>query len=197
MRIKDSCLENSRPLIFNTEQDLRAGYAHMKKEGESEATRIQIWQLLMPHKHKLYNFIQKSVNFSEEANDIFQETVMRAFRYFYSYKKEKEFRTWIFAIAHNEVKKYFRKAGKYVSVANIDRFKNSGQDDSQELVQEVYRFAERLKHKHRKVFFLFYYNGFSISEVSQITGIKEGTIKFMLNQARNNLKKILGDENDR
>lgn len=197
MRIKDSCLENSRPLIFNTEQDLRAGYAHMKKEGESEATQIQFWQLLMPHKHKLYNFIQKSVNFSEDADDIFQETVLRAFRYFYSYKKEKKFSTWIFSIAHNEVKKYFRKAGRYVSVSDIEKFKSSGQDDSHELVQEVYRFAERLKPKHRQVFFLFYYNGFSLSEVSQITGIKEGTIKFMLNQARNDLRKILGEKNEK
>ena len=189
-------MENSRPLIYNAERDFRASYAHMKREGESEALRIRFWDLLVPHKHKLYNFIQKSVNFSEDTDDIFQETVMRAFRYFYSYKKEKKFSTWIFSIAHNEVKKYFRKARKYVSAANIDRLRSSEQDDSHELVKEVYRFAERLKPKHRQVFFLFYYNGFSISEVSQITGIKEGTIKFMLNQARNNLRNILGEKND-
>jgi RNA polymerase sigma-70 factor (ECF subfamily) len=149
----------------------------------------------MPHKHKLYNFIQKSLNFSEDADDVFQETVMRAFKYFYAYKKDKKFRTWIFTIAHNEVKKYFKKARKYDSVADIERLKSSEPDDSRELVQEVYRFAERLKPKHRQVFFLFYYSGFSISEVSHITGIKEGTIKFMLNRARNDLKKIIGEQN--
>lgn len=168
----------------------------MKKKGESEIAGIQFWNLLTPHKHKLYNFIQKSLNFSEDANDIFQETVMRAFRYFHSYKKDKEFGTWIFSIAHNEVKKYFRKARKYVCVTNIDRFKSAGADDSHELVQEVYRFAERLKPKHRQVFFLFYYNGFAISEISLITGIKEGTVKFLLNRARSDLKKILGEYNE-
>ena len=190
-------MEGSRPLVINTENALRAGDTHMRKKGESEALRIQFWELLVPHKHRLYNFIQKSLNFSEDAADIFQETVLRAFRYFYSYKKEKDFSTWVFAIAHNEIKNYFRKAGKYVSVADIDRFKSSEQDETQVLVQEVYRFAARLKPKHRQVFFLFYYNGFSISEVSQITGIKEGTVKFMLNRARNDLKKIIGEKNDK
>lgn len=197
MRIRDSCLGNSQPLVFNTEKALRAGYAQMKKEGESEVSGSQFWKLLVPHKHKLYNFIQKSMNFSEDANDIFQETVMRAFRYFNSYKKEKEFSTWIFTIAHNEVKKYFRKSRKYVFVTNIDRIKSSEQENSYELIQEVYRFAERLKPKQRQVFFLFYYNGFTISEVSQITRIKEGTIKFILNRARNDLKEILGEHNDK
>lgn len=196
MRIKDTCLENARPLIFNTEKEAGEGETHMKKKGASEIAGIQFWNLLTPHKHKLYNFIQKSLNFSEDANDIFQETVMRAFRYFHSYQKDKEFSTWIFAIAHNEVKKYFRKAKKYVSVADMDRIKSSGHDDSDDLVQEVYRFAERLKPKHRQVFFLFYYNGFAISEISQITGIKEGTVKFLLNRARSDLKKILGEQND-
>lgn len=196
MRIKSSFLENSRPLIFGTINESRAGEAQMKKIGESEGTGVLFWELLLPHKHKLYNFIQKSLNLSEDANDIFQETVMRAFRYFHSYKKDKEFGTWIFAIAHNEVKKYFRKARKYVFIENIDRIKSSGQNDSRDLAQEVYRFAERLKPKQREVFFLFYYNGFTILEVAQITGVKEGTVKFMLNRARKDIKKIFGEQNE-
>lgn len=196
MRIKETCLEGSRLLAFSANDKLKADETHMKKPGESEVAGVLFWELLLPHKHKLYNFIQKSLNFSEDANDVFQETVMRAFRYFYSYKKDKEFSTWIFAIAHNEVKKHFRKARKYVFVENIDRIKRAGPDDSRELVQEVYRFAERLKPKHREVFFLFYYTGFAISEISLITGIKEGTVKVLLNRARNDLKKVFGDHHE-
>jgi len=196
VRIKETCLEGSRLLAFSANDKLRAGESRMKKPGESKASGVLFWEMLLPHKHKLYNFIQKSLNFSEDANDVFQETVMRAFRYLYSYNKDKEFSTWLFAIAHNEVKKHFRKAKKFVFVENIERIKRGGPDNSHELVQEVYRFAERLKPKHREVFFLFYYNGFAISEISLVTGIKEGTVKGLLNRARNDLKKVFGDPHE-
>ena len=78
----------------------------------------------------------------------------------------------------------------------MDRLKAPEPDDSQELVKEVYQFAESLKPKQREVFFLFYYSGFTISEVSQITKLKTGNIKFILNQARTSLKKIFGEQND-
>lgn len=168
----------------------------MKRSRESEATGILFWELVSPHKHKLYNFIRKSLNFSEDANDVFQETVLRALRYFRSYKKEKKFNTWLFAIAHNEIKKHYKKASQHASFNDMDRVKAPEPDDSQELVKEVYQYAEILKPKQREVFFLFYYSGFTISEVSQITKLKPGNIKFILHQARNSLKKIIGEQND-
>ena len=61
----------------------------------------------MPIKKYLYNFIQKSLSFSQEADDIFQETLLKSFRYFNSFKQDKNFKTWIFTIAHNLMKDYF------------------------------------------------------------------------------------------
>jgi RNA polymerase sigma-70 factor (ECF subfamily) len=167
----------------------------MKRSRESVATGTLFWELASPHKHKLYNFIRKSLNFSEDANDVFQETVLRALRYFSSYKREKNFNTWLFTIAHNEIKKHYKKTSMHTSFADMDRLKAPEADDSQELVKEVYQYAESLKPKQREVFFLFYYNGFTIPEVSQITRLKPGNIKFILNQARISLKKIFGEEN--
>lgn len=60
-------------------------------------------------------------------------------------------------------------------------------------VQDVYDVAESLDPKKRQVFFLFYYNRFSINEIKEITGIKEGNIKFILNQCREEIKSKLED----
>lgn len=195
MKTSETCFENSRPLIFNREEEQRTIVSRMKRSRELVATGTLFWELVSPHKHKLYNFIRKSLNFSEDANDVFQETVLRALRYFRSYKKEKKFTTWLFAIAHNEIKKHYKKASQHASFNDMDRLKAPDQNDSQELVKEVYRFAESLKPKQREVFFLFYYNGFTISEVSQITKLKPGNVKFILYQARTSLKKIIGEQN--
>jgi len=195
MKTSETCFENSRPLIFNREEEQRVSVSRMKKNGESKATGTLFWELVSPHKHKLYNFIRKSLNFSEDANDVFQETVLRALRYFRSYKEEKKFNTWLFAIAHNEIKRHYKKTSQHASFNDMDRLKASETNDSRELVKEVYQFAESLKPKQREVFFLFYYSGFTISEVSQITKLKPGNIKFILNQSRTRLKKIFGEKN--
>lgn len=193
MKINETCFENSRPLMFNEKEGLRIGISRMKKNGELEATGILFWELINPHKQKLYNFIQKSMNFSEDANDVFQETVLRAFKYIKSYKREKSFNTWLYTIAHNEIKRHYKQSRKHALVTDMDRIKATEAYEIEELVKEVYRFAKNLKHKHREVFFLFYYSGFTISEVSQITSLKEGNIKFILNQARNSIKKLFGE----
>lgn len=195
MKTSETCFENSRSLIFNREEEQSASVSRMKSSRELVATGTLFWELVSPHKHKLYNFIRKSLNFSEDANDVFQETVLRALRYFRSYKKEKKFTTWLFTIAHNEIKKHFKKASKHTSFNDMDRLKAPEPDDSQELVKEVYQYAESLKPNQREVFFLFYYSGFTISEVSQITKLKPGNIKFILNQARTSLKEIFGEQN--
>jgi RNA polymerase sigma-70 factor (ECF subfamily) len=195
MKTSETCFENSRLLIFNREEEHRVSVSRMKRSRELAATGTLFWELVSPHKHKLYNFIRKSLNFSEDANDVFQETVLRALRYFRSYKEEKKFNTWLFAIAHNEIKKHYKKVSQHTSFTDMDRLKAPEANDSQELAKEVYQFAESLKPKQREVFFLFYYNGFTISEVSQITKLKPGNIKFHLSQARHSLKKIFGEQN--
>ncbi len=195
MKTSETCFENSRSLIFNREEEQRSSVSRMNKSRELVATGTLFWELVSPHKYKLYNFIRKSLNFSEDANDVFQETVLRALRYFKSYKKEKKFNTWLFAIAHNEIKKYYKKASQHASFNDMDHLRAPEPNESRELVKEVYQYAESLKPKQREVFFLFYYNGFTISEVSQITRLKAGNIKFILNQARNSLKKMIGEQN--
>ena len=54
--------------------------------------------------------------------------------------------------------------------------------------------AGTLKPRQREVFFLYYYNGFNISEIAAITGLTEVNIKFILYQARKAVKVIMEAE---
>ncbi len=193
MKINEACLDNSSSFILDTEEELRTGISRMKRNDVLEAAGIIFWELVSPHKQKLYNFILKSLNYSEVADDVFQETVLRAFKYFKSYKKGKSFNTWLYSIAHNEIKRHYKQTQKHTLFTDMDMLRDPKVNNSQELAKEVYRYAEQLKPKQREVFFLFYYSGFTISEVSRIVGLKAGNIKFILNQARNTIKKIIGE----
>ena len=151
-------------------------------------------QLLNPIKENLYNFILKSLNFSEDADDVYQETVLRAFKYRKTYKREKTFKTWLFSIAVNEIRGHFNRSKKSAGTVGLEEhlYITPG-TGNEELVRVVYEIAQHLGPKQRKVFFLFYDQGFSIREIADITGLKEGNIKFILNRSRESIKETLAD----
>ena len=76
--------------------------------------------LLDPIKESLYNFIFKALGFCEDANDIYQETLLRAFKYRESFHGPGSFKTWIFTIAHNEIKRYFNTSKKMVKPLDLE-----------------------------------------------------------------------------
>jgi RNA polymerase sigma-70 factor (ECF subfamily) len=151
--------------------------------------------LLMPIKKYLYNFIQKSLNFSHEADDIFQDTLLKGFLYFHSFKRDKNFKTWIFTIAHNLVKDYFKRisisSSGSILLEDADEIASDRDISLSEDVREIYNMAGKLKPRHREVFFLYYYNEFKIAEIVEITGLTRFNVKFILRQARKSVKKML------
>lgn len=163
---------------------------------KQETITVEFFQyLLNPIKENLYNFIFKALNFSEDANDIYQETILRAFKYRQSYDKHGSFKTWLFTIAHNEIKRYFsnrkKSPGKVILEEHGDMIDDPG-SDNKKMVHDIYEVAQQLSPNQRRVFFLFYDQQFSIQEINEITGLKQGNIKFILNQSREKIKQKLG-----
>ena len=188
-------MENTQRAHFQAIRRPQIYAGAMERPAELSIDQSVFWELAGPHKQKLYNFIHKSLSFSEEADDVFQETLLRGLKYFHSYNKEKSFNTWLFAIAHNEVKKHFKNAQRRNSLPLEERLIVTDERIPPDLVREVYRFADALKPKQKEVFFLFYDSGFSISEISGITGLRQGNVKFILNRARQALKERFGEDN--
>lgn len=152
--------------------------------------RARYIELVDPIKKMLYNFIFKSMNFSQDSDDIYQEALLKGFKYFYSYNPEKNFKSWLFTIANNLIKDYFRK--KKSNLPLEPNHIGDGADQSLSLrVIDIYHAVGELKPHHRRVFFLFYYNEFKITEISAITGLSQSNIKFILSQSRKRLKKFL------
>ena len=174
-----------------------AEFSEMSRERETAMSKTAFWDKLAPCQHKLYNYIRKSLNFSTDADDVFQEAVLHAFQYIRSYNEDSGFGAWLFGIAHNEIKKHYKKIPKTAAPIELERLSSADTSHTRHLVGEVYRYAERLNPRQREVFFLFYDGGFSMAEISGITGLREGNIKFILNQARNALKTTLGVSHDR
>ena len=162
----------------------------MLSDADIEKKRKSFLQQLLPVKKQLYNFILKSLNFHSESEDLYQETILKAFRYYDSLNPNKKFKPWIFTIACNLIKDYLRKEKPLPLFENSKiAYRNNLRNYAE--IKEIYRVASRLKTKQRKVFYLYYYNDFKISEISDITGLSRVNIKFILNQCRKMIKSRL------
>lgn len=158
----------------------------MEREKES------FWRLLASLEKRLFNFLHKALNFSEDSSDLYQEVVLRAWRYFPSFERRGSFSSWIFAIAHNEIKSYFRKHKRDQAVIPLSRLvaePAAPVDDP--AIRMIYGAARRLPPRQREVFFLFYYNRFSIVEIAEICSLSLGNVKFILSRGREAVRAAL------
>ena len=154
------------------------------------AKKIDFLAALSPYQTKLYNFIIRSTNDCADADDLYQETLLKAFQYFASYDQNRPIKPWLFTIACNTIRDYFRKQKPVLSLDRMD-IPDQVDKKTKENIREIFRTAARLKPRQRQVFFLYYYNNFKISEISDITGLSSYNIKFILSQSRRAVKKRL------
>jgi RNA polymerase sigma-70 factor (ECF subfamily) len=167
----------------------RAIMAQSMKKGAAEAMAEEkklFWQLLASLEKKLFNFLHKALNFSEDSADLYQEVVIRAWRYFPSFDRRRSFSSWIFAIAYNEIKKHFNKRKEDQAVIPLASLAVEPAAPSAEdpAVGLIYGAARQLPLRQREIFFLFYYNRFSIAEIAAICGLRQGNVKFILSRGR-------------
>lgn len=162
----------------------------VREEVASPVSKELYLQLLSSVKKQLYNFVRKALNFSADADDLFQEALLKGYRYFYSYNRAKNFKTWIFTIAHNLVKDYHRRHTT-IPLEDGDKIAANHVGTPPREVLEIYEAAGKLKPRDREVFFLYYYNDFKIAEIAQITGLSPFNVKFILHRSRQYLKEIL------
>lgn len=152
--------------------------------------RARYIELVNPIKKMLYNFIFKAMNFNQDSDDIYQEALLKGFKYFHSFNPEKNFKSWLFTIANNLIKDYYRK-----NKLNLPLEPNHMMDQEDQTLSlkvfDIHHAVGELKPHHRQVFFLFYYSEFKITEISSITGMSQSNIKFILAQSRKRLKKFL------
>ena len=151
------------------------------------------WEFVAGLEKKLFNFLHRALNFSEDSSDLYQEVVIRAWKYFPSFDRRRSFSSWIFAIAHNEIKKYFnlRKEDQTVIPLAHLAVEPAAPVAEDPAVTLIYDAARQLPPRQREIFFLFYYNKFSIAEIAAICGLRQGNVKFILNRSREVVRRAL------
>lgn len=168
---------------------------------ECESSSDVFWRVLAPCRHDLHRFVCKALNYADEADDVFQDTVLRAWRYFSSYDPQQPFRTWIYSIAHNELKKHYRRSGerreRELPADQALGLAAGGLTPHElSLARELHRLALQLKPRWREVFLLHYQDDFNAVEIAAITGLSHANVRFILFRARGRLRALLGGDHE-
>ena len=125
--------------------------------------------------------------------DAMQEAAARAWMHLSRLRNEDYFETWLTRILINECKALLRKRkGEGALTEDIAAAQRDLPADI-----DLQNALRCLKPKYRLPLILHYQDGYSLKEVAQILGLREALVKSRLHQARQELKRLLGgDENE-
>lgn len=129
----------------------------------------------------------------DEAEEIAQTAMIKAYICFDRFHGHCKFSTWLFKIAYNT----FLDSKKDIRRKHCPPNENIGAEeeaDSTFRYQELYNALEKLPEKERVTVLLYYINGYSIKEIAEISGSTEGAIKVRLSRGRDELREILKNE---
>ena len=161
-------------------------------------------ELLSRYQDKLFNYIYFVVHNQELAEDIFQETFVKAIVTIQQgrYTADGKFSAWITRIAHNLVIDSFRQERNENTVSNeegeIDLFNNAELcDDNIEMqmvndqtLNDVRRLVDALPDNQREVVYMRYYQDLSFKEIADITGVSINTALGRMRYAILNMRRI-------
>jgi RNA polymerase sigma-70 factor (ECF subfamily) len=137
------------------------------------------------------------------AQELLQDTMLKAWQHAASYRGEASPRTWLFAIARRTARDYLRRPGsRAVPAAELDEHPAPWPDEPEagalasagtEALLAAFR---RLAPPQREVLLLVALHGLSMREAAQVLDVAEGTVKSRLHHARRALAKVLATESE-
>lgn len=130
------------------------------------------------------------------ADEIVQETMIKAIKNVDKLKDIETLDSWLFRILSNCFIDFYRKQRNEIDIDKVLLIENNTPDmvhGQNEMLAQVRLAISQLAFKHRQVVTLVDLEEFSYAEVANILDIPQGTVMSRLNRARQSLKKILNE----
>lgn len=158
---------------------------------------------IIPHLDALYNFALRLTSDPNDSEDLVQDTVVKAYRFFGSYEKGTNAKAWLFRILKNSYINNYRKKSKkpqqvdYDEVSTFYETVRAERTDTSDLEDKMYRelmddditgALEQLPEDFRTVVLLCDVEGFTYEEIANMLDVPIGTIRSRLHRGRNLLK---------
>ncbi len=181
--------------------------AKKEKKEMTKAEKDRVFEKeFLPHIEALYNFAYHLTYDDDNANDLVQETFLKAYRFINSYVEGTNAKAWLFKILKNAFINDYRKRAKLPTKVDYEDIVNYQDQDDASYVQyldlrhevfqgmlgdEVTGALNTLPVDFKTVVLLCDIEGFTYEEMAKIIDIPIGTVRSRLHRARNMLKEKL------
>jgi RNA polymerase sigma factor (sigma-70 family) len=152
------------------------------------------------HKDHAFNLALRICGNREDAEEIAQDSFIKAYRSLAGFKNKSTFSTWLYRIVYNSAISFVRSKRKGpLSIedfpADISDFRVSSvtEDEAEtEYKRSVLNFAmQKISEEDRGLVVLYYYDEMSIDEMSEISGISKSNLKVRLFRARHKMLEVI------
>jgi RNA polymerase sigma-70 factor (ECF subfamily) len=181
-------------------ENRNSGNDKKKEKFEAEA---------LVHLDSLYRTALRMTRNEGEAEDLVQETLLKAYRFWDKFEEGSNCRAWLFKIMTNIFINNYRAKSRMPQVIDLEDVDDDflfgqlsalGPSDNPEqhffakvFDDDVKKAVEELPEDFRMVVVLSFLEGFSYQEIAEIAGLQIGTVKSRLHRGRKLLQKALWD----
>jgi RNA polymerase sigma-70 factor, ECF subfamily len=170
-------------------------------------SRAYFEQTALVHLDFLYNIAVKITRNEDDAQDLVQETFLRAFRFFDKYEPGTNCKAWLYRILKNTFINHYRQQHRRPSEVDFDAIEETHEvhvrhmgmkpaDPEQDLMNSMLRddvrsALESLPADYREALFLSLVEGFSYREIAEMVGCPIGTVMSRIHRARKLMQRAL------
>lgn len=152
--------------------------------------------LYSSHFPEIFRYCYNLIKNKEEAEDISEESFVNAY-YHYDPTKQTSFRTYIYRIAENRCKDYFRSKKYKQSKSTVSLYEipvtfstinPNTEIEKHELLEIFYKCLDQLKVEEKQSIKLYHIDNFTLQEITQIIGKSINTVRNRMNSGLKKLK---------
>lgn len=169
--------------------------------GVIQGDKSQFRYLVLEFEKKIFYYFLRMTRDYEDARDLTQNTFLRAFNYIKSYNLDYSFQSWLYSIAHNQLKDWWlRKKKDTFSIEEMEEkfFVKFSSDEEvlqtlsdKSLNEKVREAVNGLPDLYREIMLLLLVENQSYDEIAAVTELPLNTVKIRIHRARKLLRKVL------
>ncbi|WP_299682156.1 RNA polymerase sigma factor [uncultured Tenacibaculum sp.] len=158
--------------------------------------------LVEKYKVMVYSLAVKMLKNKEEAEEVSQDTFIKAFKNLSKFKGESKFSTWLYKIAYRNCLDAIKKNEKKYVTDVIDEITENKVRSTENVLEQITKKERtdllkkclyKLPEQERSILWMFYFDELSLKEIKEVTELKESNIKVTLHRARKRLVSIINE----
>jgi RNA polymerase sigma-70 factor (ECF subfamily) len=157
-------------------------------------------KLVNTYKDMVFTVALKMVKNREEAEEVAQDTFIKAFKNLSKFKGDSKFSTWLYKITYHNCLDRFKQHQKHYKTDSIENMLSFNVNSTDDILKSIERkdralamknCLDELPEEERTILWFFYYKELSLKEIVEITQFSEANIKVKLHRGRKHLLAIV------